>query len=321
MIFCYKNFSLLRKEFIQSNKKISKNNFTSSLERGKGKKIIKKSIRNKFIHLKLSEVLFVLLFFILQNKHIYESCVCTKLEGNKRGSRKLSNCIRKINRLCTRIKEDVKHKGIFKYLESKNIKGDDNEKDKICTPMDSKKINENGSKIFKTNKSTSNLKRIPFGYRGSDEAEKLTEEEIGEKINNLGDLVSVKEMYTIWNYVHNNEKKVYIKMQQAIRTYCEYLASIYGVPNKMKNEEYMKACKKMTYKFLEKEKKLRKNFYDLLKNGAVDRAKFISFIFETKKIWCINRNKMKNFWNIMLTKKSKRFWNDITQFRKVRAGM
>ncbi|SBT73399.1 Plasmodium exported protein (PHIST), unknown function [Plasmodium ovale] len=124
----------------------------------------------------------------------------------------------------------------------------------------------------------------------------LSEEELEEKINNLGSYISVNDMFIIWNCVQDQERKKYHNMRNMLMLYCDNVASTCKIPDDVKRSECIKTHKYMTRVFSRYEKKFSKNFYAFLKEGRTERKKFLKFLNNYREEYNKFRIIMFNYW-------------------------
>ncbi|KJP86206.1 hypothetical protein AK88_04177 [Plasmodium fragile] len=130
----------------------------------------------------------------------------------------------------------------------------------------------------------------------SDLSEVLSEEQLDEKVFNLGSVVDVKDMYTIWNYVNDNEKRKFYSMRTILLTYCDCLADACGIPFEIKKQEWLRIHRFMNRVFLRYEKRFAKYTHSFLKRGRTERCRFVDFLSNYKAKCNKFRNIMYNYW-------------------------
>ncbi|CAG9481210.1 unnamed protein product [Plasmodium vivax] len=141
-----------------------------------------------------------------------------------------------------------------------------------------------------------NNNSCPYGCRNSDLSKTLTEEQLDEKIYNLGSVVDVRDMYIIWNYVNDNEKKKFYSMRTMLLTYCDCLSDACEIPHEIKKQEWLKVHRFMNRVFLRYEKRFTKYIHSFLKHGKTDRWRFIDFLNNYKAKCNKFRIVMYNYW-------------------------
>ncbi|SBS81347.1 Plasmodium exported protein (PHIST), unknown function [Plasmodium ovale curtisi] len=168
-------------------------------------------------------------------------------------------------------------------------------KNKKCAAFDKKC--EHSAKCSEKEKPCKCLsEELAYDSKDSFALPELTEEDVEEKINKLGNYVNVNDMFLIWNYMQDQERKKYHNMRSMLMSYCDSIASTCNIPEDVKRRECIKTHKYMTRIFSSYEKKFAKNFYSFLKEGSTERWRFLNFLNTYKAEFNKFRVIMYNYW-------------------------
>ncbi|KJP89498.1 hypothetical protein AK88_00707 [Plasmodium fragile] len=136
----------------------------------------------------------------------------------------------------------------------------------------------------------------------------VTESEIAQMIDELQDYVKVDDMFLLFNFVNNNEKNKYIKMQLGVVRMCETLAQYYKIPHHYKTRQWAKSYHGMTEQLLHNEKKSYNKLCTFVQNGNSSHVAFVEFLNELVGIWTSCTKEMEKYWKSYLTNKFKVYW-------------
>ncbi|ETW18179.1 hypothetical protein PFAG_02674 [Plasmodium falciparum Santa Lucia] len=113
----------------------------------------------------------------------------------------------------------------------------------------------------------------------------LSNEQIKEKIDSLGEVVSVQDMHKIFDLIHDNEKKKFFNMKEDIHEYSEKLSQYYDIPENIKKKCWLKASYEMEETLINKENFFFKNFYVFANIGERKRSSLLDAIYGYQKKW------------------------------------
>ncbi|GAB65092.1 phist protein [Plasmodium cynomolgi strain B] len=136
----------------------------------------------------------------------------------------------------------------------------------------------------------------------------VTEAEIAQMIDKLKDYVKFDEMFLLFNFVNNNEKIKYVKMQLGVVKLCETLAQTYKIPHYYKTRQWSKSYQGMSDQLLHNERKAYNKLCTFLQNGNSSHIAFIEFLNELIGIWTSFTKEMEKYWKEYLTNKFKLYW-------------
>ncbi|KMZ88001.1 phist protein (Pf-fam-b) [Plasmodium vivax Brazil I] len=146
---------------------------------------------------------------------------------------------------------------------------------------------------------TTNLADIKFN---------VTEAEIAQMIDKLEDYVKFDDMFLLFNYVNNNEKMKYIRMQLGVVRLCESLAQSYKIPHYYKTRQWSKSYQGMSDQLLHNERKAYNKLCTFLQNGNSSHIAFVEFLNELIGIWTSFTKEMEKYWKEYLSNKLKVYW-------------
>ncbi|GAW79603.1 Phist protein [Plasmodium gonderi] len=148
------------------------------------------------------------------------------------------------------------------------------------------------------------------GLNISDLKFNVSEAEIAQLIDKLEEYVKFNDMFILFNYVNNNEKTKYIKMQLSILRLCENLSKTYKVPHYYKTRQWSKAFQGMSDQLLHNERKSYNKLCSFLQNGNSSHIAFVEFLNELIGIWTSFTKEMEKYWKEYLTNKIKVYWDN-----------
>ncbi|SBT32593.1 Plasmodium exported protein (PHIST), unknown function [Plasmodium ovale wallikeri] len=273
------------------------------------KKGIAKCEKNNFSPLALyNALLFVILFFLLQcnseDGHVHRS----KAETGRERVRKLGEVYHELQRFYDNLNRETSYERLFDdddSIEYDYLDKEEYENDRVGIRL------RTYDDIYSNRKKQSihRYGNCPYGCKDSDLVGSISEEELENRLNNLSTHVNSKEMFILWNYVNDHERKKFMKMIENLKKYCENLANTYDIPYKVKNKEWMKAYRNITRLYLRNEKRFRRNFYYFLKRGTCERGRFVNVINRVRSAWSTGRKETNIFWRSMLTRTLSKYWN------------
>ncbi|SOS76371.1 Plasmodium exported protein (PHISTc), unknown function [Plasmodium sp. gorilla clade G1] len=130
--------------------------------------------------------------------------------------------------------------------------------------------------------------------------DRLSDEEINDKLDNLDESVSKKDMYIIWFNFSNNCRKKYYNMIDNVWTRFESLCSYHNIPKKILFKLWNKAYNDLICTLHNKDYISMKQFYELFDKNECSRNNYIQFIDILGESWYNLTNKMENKWNTIL---------------------
>lgn len=136
----------------------------------------------------------------------------------------------------------------------------------------------------------------------------VTEAEIAQMIDKLEDYVKFDDMFLLFNYVNNNEKMKYIRMQLGVVRLCESLAQSYKIPHYYKTRQWSKSYQGMSDQLLHNERKAYNKLCTFLQNGNSSHIAFVEFLNELIGIWTSFTKEMEKYWKEYLSNKLKVYW-------------
>ncbi|SCQ12792.1 Plasmodium exported protein (PHISTc), unknown function [Plasmodium sp.] len=113
----------------------------------------------------------------------------------------------------------------------------------------------------------------------------LSNEQIKEKIDSVGEVVSVEDMHKIFDLIHDNEKKKFFNMKEDIHEYSEKLSQYYDIPEDIKKKCWLKASYEMEETLLNKENFFFKNFFVFANIGERKCSSLLDAIYGYQKKW------------------------------------
>ncbi|KYN93378.1 exported protein (PHISTc), partial [Plasmodium reichenowi] len=148
---------------------------------------------------------------------------------------------------------------------------------------------------------------LPFGVSNSELEDKLTEEELNERIRRLDFTVSVKDMFILWNHILAHERKKYTKMQEYLMYYSQYLEKTYLVPTAFRKKYWWRVHYILTEEVVKRERTDNLDFHQFLRKGSCEKREFLYFINSKRKAWADLTETMKNIWMERLTYKMRKY--------------
>ncbi|EUT87560.1 hypothetical protein PFAG_01884 [Plasmodium falciparum Santa Lucia] len=148
---------------------------------------------------------------------------------------------------------------------------------------------------------------LPFGVSNSELEDKLTEEELNERIRRLDYTVSVKDMFILWNHILAHERKKYTKMQEYLMYYSQYLEKTYLVPTAFRKKYWWRVHYMLTEEVVKRERTDNLDFHQFLRKGSCEKREFLYFINSKRKGWADLTETMKNIWMERLTYKMRKY--------------
>ncbi|KJP86205.1 hypothetical protein AK88_04176 [Plasmodium fragile] len=145
-------------------------------------------------------------------------------------------------------------------------------------------------------------------YEYMNQAQELSEREFWDKISNLGDYVDPEEMSSIFYYVHTNERKKYLNMQENVITHWENMCYNYNVDEDFKKEQMKNLYEKTTNFFLFKEKHFLKSFSAFVRYGRCRTKKFTDGLISYKHLWKEYRRMVNNFCSAKMDEVLRAYW-------------
>ncbi|SBT83993.1 Plasmodium exported protein (PHIST), unknown function [Plasmodium ovale] len=149
---------------------------------------------------------------------------------------------------------------------------------------------------------------LPFGCTKAELQEDLTEDELNNRIKNLKQNATVKDMFILWNQVLMFERKLFIKTQEYIMHYAVYLQKTLMLPTPIRMKYWWRAHYNMTDELIKKERGDFNDFYTFVSKGGggCQRWDFLYFLQAKRKSWSELRDLMKSIWMEILTYKMKK---------------
>ncbi|SBT57172.1 phist protein [Plasmodium ovale wallikeri] len=149
---------------------------------------------------------------------------------------------------------------------------------------------------------------LPFGCTKAELQEDLSEEELNNRIKNLKQNATVKDMFVLWNHVLMYERKLFIKTQEYIMHYAVYLQKTLMLPTPIRMKYWWRAHYNMTDELIKKERGDFNDFYTFVSKGGggCQRWDFLYFLQAKRKSWSELRDLMKSIWMEILTYKMKK---------------
>ncbi|KMZ89572.1 phist protein (Pf-fam-b) [Plasmodium vivax Brazil I] len=148
--------------------------------------------------------------------------------------------------------------------------------------------------------------QLPFGCTRAELQEQMTEEELNSKIKNLRPNATVKEMFVLFNQILSFERKKFVKMQEYIMQYSQYLQKTLLLPTPIRMKYWWRAHYNMTDELIKKERGDFQDFYAFVSKGQCQRWDFLYFANAKRKSWDELRDLMKSIWMEILTYKMKK---------------
>ncbi|SBT75078.1 Plasmodium exported protein (PHIST), unknown function [Plasmodium malariae] len=139
-------------------------------------------------------------------------------------------------------------------------------------------------KILKDNKIIEDHE-IPYSCKASDFNYNITEEDLDDILNYLIDPLKYRQMFVLFNYVHNIQRNKCLQMQDILKKYCEYLGKEKNLPDEIINKIWAKNCSYMISEILKKDFADFNSLNGMLKLGSVQRYEFANFLNDTKLSW------------------------------------
>ncbi|KAI4840185.1 hypothetical protein MKS88_001543 [Plasmodium brasilianum] len=139
-------------------------------------------------------------------------------------------------------------------------------------------------KILKDNKIIEDHE-IPYSCKASDFNYNISEEDLDDILNHLIDPLKYRQMFVLFNYVHNIQRNKCLQMQDILKKYCEYLGKEKNLPDEIINKIWAKNCSYMISEILKKDFADFNSLNGMLKLGSVQRYEFANFLNDTKLSW------------------------------------
>ncbi|EUD64571.1 hypothetical protein C922_05042 [Plasmodium inui San Antonio 1] len=136
--------------------------------------------------------------------------------------------------------------------------------------------------------------------------DQMAEQELNCKIRNLRPETPVKEMFVLFNQVLSLERKKFVRMQEYIMQYSQYLQKTLMLPTSIRMKYWWRAHYNMTDELIKKERGDFQDFYALVTGGQCERGDFLSFVNAKRKSWAELRDLMTSIWMEILTYKMKK---------------
>ncbi|GAW79022.1 Phist protein [Plasmodium gonderi] len=147
---------------------------------------------------------------------------------------------------------------------------------------------------------------LPFGVTRAELQEEMTEEQLNNKIKSLRQNATVKEMFVLFNQVLAHERRKFVKMQEYIMQYSQYLQKTLLLPTPIRMKYWWRAHYNMTDELIKKERSDFQDFYAFVNRGQCQRWDFLYFVNAKRKSWDELRDLMKSIWMEILTYKMKK---------------
>ncbi|SOV14842.1 Plasmodium exported protein (PHISTc), unknown function [Plasmodium sp. gorilla clade G2] len=141
--------------------------------------------------------------------------------------------------------------------------------------------------------------------------EVLTEEEFNKRINILRGSIFLYEVYGLWNYLNQREKRKYTTIKEELWKVCEDLSVKYNVPQECTMKEWKKVRKYMKEELLKKKEEDEKDFQYFVDDNIYTRWEYIAFITDKKESWKVFRHMIKEKWKDMLLKNFEKYMEEI----------
>ncbi|ETW30677.1 hypothetical protein PFHG_02615 [Plasmodium falciparum HB3] len=141
--------------------------------------------------------------------------------------------------------------------------------------------------------------------------EVLTEEEFNKRINILRGGIFLYEVYGLWNYLNQREKRKYTTIKQELWKVCEDLSVKYNVPHECTMKEWKKVRKYMKEEFLKKKEEDEKDFQYFVEDNIYTRWEYIAFITDKKESWKVFRHMIKEKWKDMLLENFEKYMEEM----------
>ncbi|CAA9986258.1 Plasmodium exported protein, unknown function [Plasmodium knowlesi strain H] len=148
--------------------------------------------------------------------------------------------------------------------------------------------------------------RLPFGCTQAELEEQMTEEELNRRIQNLRPNATVKEMFVLFNQILSFERKKFVKTQEYIMRYSQYLQKTLLLPTPIRMKYWWRAHYNMTEELIKKERGDFQDFYAFVNRGPCQKWDFLYFVNAKRKSWEELSDLMKSVWMEILTYKMKK---------------
>ncbi|CRG97399.1 Plasmodium exported protein (PHIST), unknown function [Plasmodium gallinaceum] len=199
-------------------------------------------------------------------------------------------------------KSDLKKKEILEEsdrIEKKN--------DKVHDKMDKRKMNDEMGKQEIQNEGCA----ISLGNRSSELHYQLSENEINERIKNLGDIPSLQDIYILWWQVRGDQRRNFLVIGYYLEKLFKSLMKTHKFDQRFLKKEWNKWYHGLLNDLIAMETKDNKNFYSLLKKESWTREKFEDFIDTNILEWKNHKINTRKKWESTLTEDFNKKKNDL----------
>ncbi|GAW79865.1 Phist protein [Plasmodium gonderi] len=300
----YKRQFFFPLKIIQLKNERNLKHFQETYEKGEENK--RKNVLKILFSKLFNVVLFVLLFFYIQENGFEHRHACRYLVNTVK-NRNLSELLFKIKKSLFKTKK-IKNKEISLTVKKKKEKKKKKkeffkELKKLRDSFYTKNIHNKNIKSEVDNGHTETVskeKTDTVVTSDLDDWEDIEEEELFKKIKGLSGVISVDEMYNVWNNVHAYIRKKYFYREEYIWKFFEGHALSYNISKDFKVMLWYKIYYIIKEEIMKIEKQEFSKIHYFINDNPVEYEVFIKFLFEKLDKWRKRMEQVEKKWMHLL---------------------